>query len=67
MAHAVRKEPACLGIASSSAFMRAPEGNGRVKRFICALNENLLWGTDRDTVEALRQALLGFRETYSTT
>ena len=32
-----------LGIASSPAFVREPEGNGCVERFIRTLKENLLW------------------------
>ena len=57
-----------LGIASSPAFVRAPEGNGCAERFIRTLKENLLVGAlTFDTVEELRQALLVFRELYNTT
>jgi transposase InsO family protein len=56
-----------LGIESSPAFVRAPEGNGCAERFIRTLKENLLWIQTFDTVEDLRRALLGFRETYNTT
>ena len=48
------------GIESSPAFVRAPEGNGCAERFIRTLKENLLWVRTFDTVEELRQALLGF-------
>lgn len=56
-----------LGIESSPAFVRAPEGNGCAERFIRTLKENLLWVHTFDTVEQLRQALLAFRETYNGT
>ena len=41
-----QKEIAFLGIESSPAFVRAPEGNGCAERFIRTLKENLLWVTD---------------------
>jgi len=56
-----------LGIESSPAFVRAPEGNGCAERFIRTLKENLLWVQTFDTVEQLRRALIKFREIYSTT
>ena len=56
-----------LGIDSSPAFVRAPEGNGCAERFIRTLKENLLWVRTFETIEELRQALLAFRETYNTT
>ena len=56
-----------LGIESSPAFVRAPEGNGCAERFIRTLKENLLWIRTFDTVEDLRLALLEFRDTYNTT
>src|SRR5690349_7056958 len=62
-----QKELAFLGIDSSPAFVRAPEGNGCAERFIRTLKENLLWVRTFETVEELRQALLAFRETYNTT
>jgi transposase InsO family protein len=36
-------ELAFLGIESSPAFIRSPEGNGCAERFIRTLKENLLW------------------------
>ena len=66
MSDAFQKELAFLGIESSPAFVRAPEGNGCAERFIRTLKENLLWVRTFDTVEELRQALLGFREIYNT-
>jgi putative transposase len=59
-------EIAFLGIESSPAFVRAPEGNGCAERFIRTLKENLLWVTTFETIEELRQALLAFKETYNT-
>jgi putative transposase len=60
-------EIAFLGIESSPAFVRAPEGNGCAERFIRTLKENLLWVRHFETTEELREALLTFRETYNTT
>ena len=59
--------PGLLGIESSPAFVRAPEGNGCAERFIRTLKENLLWVRHFQTIEELRQALLEFRETYNAT
>jgi transposase InsO family protein len=67
MAHDFQEELRLLGIASSPAFVRAPEGNGCAERFIRTLKENLLWVRSFGTVEELRQALLAFRETYNAT
>jgi putative transposase len=61
-----QKEIAFLGIESSAAFVRAPEGNGCAERFIRTLKENLLWVRTFETIEELRQALLAFREMYNT-
>jgi len=62
-----QKELTFLGIDSSPAFVRAPEGNGCAERFIRTLKENLLWVQTFNTIEELRQALLTFRKTYNTT
>jgi transposase InsO family protein len=67
MPDAFQKELAFLGIESSPAFVRAPEGNGCAERFIRTLKENLLWVRTFDTVEQLRLALLDFRETHNAT
>jgi putative transposase len=67
MADAFQGELAFLGIQSSPAFVRAPEGNGCAERFTRTLKENLLWVHTFDTVEELRQALLAFRDTYNST
>ena len=61
-----QKEIAFLGIESSPAFVRAPEGNGCAERFIRTLKENLLWVQHFETIEELRQAMLEFRATYNT-
>jgi putative transposase len=60
-------ELAFLGIASSPAFVREPEGNGCVERFIRTLKENLLWVRRFATVEELRLALHAFKDTYNQT
>ncbi len=62
-----QKEIAFLGIESSPAFVRAPEGNGCAERFIRTLKKNLLWVRHFETMEELRQALQAFRESYTTT
>jgi putative transposase len=67
MAGDFQKELRFLGIESSPAFVRAPEGNGCAERFIRTLKENLLWVRSFATVEELRLALLAFREVYNTT
>lgn len=54
-----------LGIASSPTFVREPEGNGCVERFIRTLKEQLLWVRTFETVEELRLALLAFKERYN--
>src|SRR5436305_1336130 len=67
MSHHFQTEIAFLGIESSPAFVRAPEGNGCAERFSRTLKENLLWVWSFDTIEELRQALLEFRQTYNAT
>jgi putative transposase len=58
-------EIAFLGMASSPAFVRQPEGNGCIERFFRTLKEQLLWVRHFSTIEELRQALLAFKETYN--
>ncbi len=65
VAHDFQAEIAFLGIESSPAFVREPEGNGCAERFIRTLKENLLWVRHFATVEELRQALLDFRRRYN--
>jgi putative transposase len=67
VSQAFQEELAFLGIESSPAFVRAPEGNGCAERFIRTLKENLLWLRRFDTVEELRHALLAFRDRYNQT
>jgi transposase InsO family protein len=67
MARDFQKELRFLGIESSPAFVRAPEGNGCAERFIRTLKENLLWVRSFVTVEELRRALLAFRKAYNAT
>ena len=55
MAHDFRRELRFLGVESSPAFVRAPEGNGCAERFIRTLKENLLWVRTFDTVEGFCQ------------
>ena len=65
VSHGFQAEIRFLGIESSPAFVREPEGNGCAERFIRVLKENLLWVRRFDTVEELRLALLAFRQTYN--
>jgi putative transposase len=63
--HVLQEELTFLGITSSPAFVREPEGNGGAERFIRTLKENLLWLKTFDTVEALRLALHEFKRQYN--
>jgi transposase InsO family protein len=65
MSDAFQAELRFLGIESSPAFVRAPEGNGCAERFIRTLKETLLWVRFFASVEELRQALLEFQESYN--
>ena len=65
MSRPFQSEIRFLGLASSPAFVREPEGNGCAERFIRVLKENLLWVRRFDTVEELRLALLAFKQTYN--
>src|ERR671913_329781 len=65
VSHHFQSEIRFLGLASSPAFVREPEGNGCAERFIRVLKENLLWVRRFDTIEELRLALLAFRQTYN--
>jgi transposase InsO family protein len=67
MSHVFQEELTFLGITSSPAFVREPEGNGCAERFIRTLKENLLWLKTFDTVEALRLALHEFQHQYNET
>jgi putative transposase len=65
VSHHFQAEIRFLGIESSPAFVREPEGNGCAERFIRTLKENLLWVRHFATVEELRLALSAFRQTYN--
>ena len=65
VSHDFQAELRFLGIQSSPAFVREPEGNGCSERFVRVLKENLLWVRRFDTVEELRVALLAFQRTYN--
>jgi transposase InsO family protein len=54
-----------LGVTSSPAFVRAPEGNGVAERFIRTLKEQLLWVRTFHTVEDLRCALHDWLRLYN--
>jgi transposase InsO family protein len=57
LSDAFQEEVAFLGIESSQAFVRSPEGNGCAEWFIRTLKKQLLWVRAFRTVEELRQAL----------
>ena len=65
MSDAFQTEIDFLGIESSPAFVRSPEGNGCAERFIRTLKEQLLWVRTFRTVEELRLALLDWLEVYN--
>jgi putative transposase len=67
VSHDFQAELRFLGIESSPAFVREPEGHGCAERFIRTLKENLLWVRHFATVEELRRALLAFKRTYNRT
>jgi transposase InsO family protein len=67
LSHHFQAEIRFLGIESSPAFVREPEGNGCAERFIRVLKENLLWVRRFATVEELRLALQAFKELYNQT
>lgn len=54
-----------LGMTSSPAFVRAPEGNGVAERFIRTLKEQVLWVRTFQTVEDLRLALHDWLRIYN--
>jgi transposase InsO family protein len=54
-----------LGIESSPAFVRQPEGNGCIERFFRTLKEQLIWVRRFRDLEELRVALHEFRHRYN--
>jgi putative transposase len=65
VSHDFQVEIRFLGMESSPAFVREPEGNGCAERFIRTLKENLLWLRRFEATEELRRALLAFQRTYN--
>jgi transposase InsO family protein len=58
-------ELAYLGITSSPAYIREPEGNGCAERFARTLKENLLWVESFATIAELQAALAAFKRRYN--
>ena len=54
-----------LGIESSPAFVREPEGNGCIERFFRTLKEQLLWARHFQSLPELARALEEFRALYN--
>jgi putative transposase len=54
-----------VGIASSPAFVRQPEGNGCIERFFRTLKEQRLWVRRFSDPGELRMALDNFRDRYN--
>lgn len=54
-----------VGIESSPAFVRQPEGNGCIERFFRTLKEQLLWVRRFHDLEELQHAVSDFRERYN--
>jgi transposase InsO family protein len=54
-----------LGMESSPAFVRQPEGNGCIERFFRTLKEQLLWLQTFADLQELRRALYDFRQRYN--
>jgi putative transposase len=67
MSNDFQREIRFLGIASSPAFVRQPEGNGVAERAIRTLKEQLLWVRNFATVEELRLELSRFAALYNAT
>jgi transposase InsO family protein len=65
ISHAFQDELKTLGIESSPSFVRQPEGNGCVERFIRALKEQLLWLQRFRTVAELNRALRDFARRFN--
>ncbi len=54
-----------LGIESSPAFVRQPEGNGCIERFFRTLKEQLLWVRHFQDLDELQAAVAEFRDRYN--
>jgi len=60
-----QKELRFLGMESSPAFVREPEGNGCIERFFRTLKEQLLWVRHFQDLEQRQAALREFRDRYN--
>ena len=67
MSNDFQREIRFLGVTSSPAFVRQPEGNGVAERAIGTMKEQLLWVRHFTTVEDLRLALSEFAALYNAT
>lgn len=65
VSHSYQDDLRFLGIESSPAFVRQPEGNGCAERFVRTLKEQLLWLVRFETVEEMNRALQDFMERYN--
>jgi transposase InsO family protein len=65
ISHAFQDERKTLGVESSPSFVRQPEGNGCVERFIRTLKEQLLWLRRFGTAAELDRALREFRDRFN--
>lgn len=65
ISHAYQDELRFLGIESSPAFVREPEGNGCAERFVRTLKEQVLWIRRFETVDELNAALQEFKDRYN--
>jgi transposase InsO family protein len=65
ISHVYQSTLRTLGIQSSPAYVKEPEGNGCAERFVRTLKEQLLWLKRFDTVEDLRAALQDFKDLYN--
>ena len=65
VSNAYQDELRLLGIRSSPAFVREPQGNGCAERFVRTLKEQLLWLRRFETVDELLAALHDFKERYN--
>ncbi len=54
-----------VGIESSPAFVRQPEGNGCIERFFRTLKEQLLWVQRFHDLAELQTAVADFRDRYN--
>ncbi|GIU75840.1 MAG: hypothetical protein KatS3mg004_2927 [Bryobacteraceae bacterium] len=59
-----QREIRFLGMESSPALVREPEGNGSIEHFFRTLKEQLLWVRHFETLEELAEALEQFRHRY---